>query len=68
MPRVAQRQKNKPFKAKSKGGQDRKQSKATAKTKSIAKVKGRVKSSRNNLLTAAKDKKINKINNLAAKN
>ena len=68
MPRVAQRQKNKPFKAKSKGSQDRKKCKATTKTKTIAKVKGRVKNSRANLINAAKEKKLKEINKLAAKN
>lgn len=68
MPRVAQRQKNKPFKAKSKGSQDRKKSKATTKTKSIAKVKGRAKNTRATLINLAKEKKINEINKLAAKN
>ena len=55
MPRVAQRQKNKPFKAKSKGSQDRKKSKATTKTKSIAKVKGRAKNTRATLINLANE-------------
>lgn len=69
MPRVSQRQKNKPFKSKSKGVTDRKQSKAsTKKTKSIAKTKGRVKNSRSKLLNQAKEKKVAELSKIQAKN
>lgn len=58
MPRVNNRQKNKPFKAKSKGGQERKKlGKATTKTKTIAKQRGRAKHTRSNLVTEAKLRK-----------
>lgn len=51
MPRVAQRQKNKPFKSKSKALVDRNKNKTAAKkTKTIAKPKGRVKNTRNKLI------------------
>ena len=45
-----QRQKNKPFKTKSKGQVDRKKNKASTKTKNIAKPKGRVKNTRLKLI------------------
>lgn len=55
MPRVnSQRQKNKTFKAKSKGAVDRKKNKASTKTKSIVKPKGRVKNTRSKLVKEAK--------------
>lgn len=58
MPRVnANRQKNKPFKSKSKGSTDRKKGKASTKTKTIVKPKGRVKNTRNKLIHEAKEKK-----------
>jgi hypothetical protein len=46
----SQRQKNKPFKAKSKGAVTRKKNKASTKTKTIAKPKGRVKNTRSKLI------------------
>lgn len=47
MPRVSNnRQKNKAFKSKSKGASDRKKSKASTKTKSISKPRGRTKNTR----------------------
>lgn len=54
MPRVSQRQKNKPFKTKSKGLANRKKNKASTKTKTIVKPKGRVKNTRAKLINSAK--------------
>lgn len=69
MPRVSQRQKNKPFKSKSKALVDRKQNKVSAKkTKTIAKSKGRVKNTRSKLLHEAKEKKVSEIEKISAKN
>lgn len=50
----SQRQKNKPFKAKSKGATDRNKNKASTKTKNIAKPKGRVKNTRSKILNEVK--------------
>ena len=60
MPRVhsSQRQKNKPFKGKS-GATKKGKTKASTKTKNIAKPKGRVKKSRANLVQEAKNKRQN---------
>jgi len=69
MPRIAQRQKNKPFKSKSKALVDRNKNKTTAKkTKTIAKPKGRVKNTRSKLIHEAKEKKVLGIEKIAAKN
>lgn len=69
MPRVSQRQKNKPFKSKSKALVDRNKNKAsTKKTKTIAKPKGRVKNTRSKLIHEAKEKKAMGIEKISAKN
>lgn len=69
MPRVnANRQKNKPFKSKSKGSTDRKKGKASTKTKTIIKPKGRVKNTRNKLIHEAKEKKGQLIGKIQARN
>ena len=69
MPRVkSQRQKNKPFKSKSKGAIDRNKGKASTKTKTIAKPKGRVKNTRSKLLNDMKEKKTQEVEKIASKN
>ena len=70
MPRTqfGHRQKNKPFKGKSKTDQTKTKGKASTKTKHIGKGKGRAKNSRLNLVHEAKHKGENEVEKLASKN